>query len=135
NPLFLEHARRHKFYSEELLHELERRGRLAEIPGIPEEARRLFQTALEIAPEDHLRIQAAFQQHVDNAVSKTINLPANATVDDISAIYRRAWSLGLKGVTVFRYGSRGEQVLNLGSGERPEEHEHFVRCDPHACKL
>jgi len=90
---------------------------------------------LEIESEDHLRIQASFQRHVDNAVSKTVNLPQNATAEDVARTYRRAWEMGLKGITVYRYGSRGQQVLRLGNGQGPEQHEHFARCDPFACKL
>jgi ribonucleoside-diphosphate reductase alpha chain len=97
--------------------------------------RQLFRTALEISPEEHLQVQAAFQRHVDNAVSKTINLPHSAAPESIAQIYRRAWELELKGVTVYRYGSKGRQVLQLGLQDSPEEHEHFARCDPHACKL
>ena len=122
----MDHAKRNGCYSAELIRKLEHEGTLADIPEIPEDVRRLFQTALEIAPEDHLAIQAAFQKHVDNAVSKTINLPQAATAAEIAGIYQRAWSLGLKGVTVFRYGSRGEQVLNIGAGESADEHDHFV---------
>jgi ribonucleoside-diphosphate reductase alpha chain len=96
--------------------------------------RELFRTALEIEPEYHLRIQAAFQQHTDNAVSKTINLPQTACSDEIARIYRLAWESGLKGTTVYRYGSKGQQVLQLGAGEPPEAHEHFASCDPHDCR-
>jgi ribonucleoside-diphosphate reductase alpha chain len=135
NPLLLRHAREQGFYSDAFMRELQARGSLAGMPGIPPEASELFRTALEIAPEDHLRVQAAFQKHTDNAVSKTINLPQSATAEDVAAIYRRAWEWGLKGITVFRYGSKGEQVLRLGAGETPEEHEHFARCDPEGCKL
>jgi ribonucleoside-diphosphate reductase alpha chain len=135
NPLFLRYAKRHGFLSDELLAEVQQRGTLRDSRLVPAEARQLFRTALEIAPLDHLRIQAAFQNHVDNAVSKTINLPHTATVEEVAEVYRQAWKLGLKGVTVYRYGSKGQQVLLLGAGEAPYEHEHFVRCDPHACKL
>jgi ribonucleoside-diphosphate reductase alpha chain len=135
NPLFLRYAREHCFYSEGLVQGLLARGTLAGLEEVPQEAKELFRTALEIAPEDHLRIQAAFQQHTDNAVSKTVNLPHSATVEEVAAVYRRAWELRLKGITVYRYGSKDEQVLQLGVGETPEEHEHFARCDPHACKL
>jgi ribonucleoside-diphosphate reductase alpha chain len=135
NPLLLRYAHEQGFSSEPFVRELEARGSLSGIPDVPPEARDLFRTALEIAPEDHLRVQAAFQKHTNNAVSKTINLPQTATVEDIAAIYRRAWESGLKGITVFRYGSKGQQVLQLGVGETPEEHEHFARCDPEACKL
>jgi ribonucleoside-diphosphate reductase alpha chain len=135
NPLFLRHARERGFYSERLVQELLARGSLSGIDGVPPEARELFRTALEISPEDHLRIQAAFQRHVDNAVSKTVNLPQTATPEDVATIYRRAWELALKGITVYRYGSKDQQVLLLGGSETPEEREHFARCDPHACKL
>ncbi len=94
---------------------MEGQGNLRGIEGVPEELRTLFVTALEIPPDRHLEIQAACQQHVDNSVSKTINLPPEATPEEIGGIYRRAWQLGLKGITVFRYGSRETQVLELGS--------------------
>jgi ribonucleoside-diphosphate reductase alpha chain len=78
---------------------------------LPEQMRRLYKTALEIPPERHLQMQAAFQRHVDNAVSKTINLPGDAKVQDVGQAYWRAWELGLKGVTVFRSGCKGRNVL------------------------
>jgi ribonucleoside-diphosphate reductase alpha chain len=90
---------------------------------------------LELPAEDHLQVQAAFQKHVDNAVSKTINLPESSTAEEVRAIYRRAWELGLKGITVYRYGSRAKQVLRLGSQESAQDYENFARCDPQACKL
>ena len=135
NPLFLQYAQQQGFYSERLAQELQRHGSLAAIADVPQTAKELFRTALEIAPEDHLRVQAAFQKHVDNAVSKTINLPQMAAPEDVAAIYRRAWEAGLKGITVFRYGSKGQQVLELGAAESLEEREHSAKCDPHACKL
>jgi ribonucleoside-diphosphate reductase alpha chain len=135
NPLFLRYARQNGFYSERLVNGLLERGSLAGLEAVPPAAKNLFRTALEISPEDHLRIQAAFQRHTDNAVSKTVNLPQSTTVAEVAFVYRRAWELGLKGITVYRYGSKGEQVLHLGAGETPDEHEHFARCDPHACKL
>jgi ribonucleoside-diphosphate reductase alpha chain len=135
NPLFLRYAREHCFYSESLVQGLLGQGTLAGLQGVPQEAKALFRTALEIAPEDHLRIQAAIQQHTDNAVAKTVNMPQSATVQEVVAVYRRAWELGLKGITVYRYDSKGGQVLQLGAGETATEREHFARCDPHACKL
>src|SRR5262249_24709491 len=135
NPLFVRHAHHQGFYSDGLMQQLQERGSLVRLTDVPASAKALFATALEIAPESHLHIQAAFQKHVDNAVSKTINLPETATPDDIAAIYRQAWETGLKGITVFRYGSKGQQVLELGGQETPEEHEHFVRCDPQSCRL
>ncbi len=75
-----------------------------------------FQTALEIPPEDHVRIQAPFPEHLDNAVSKTANLPPDATADDVARIFRLAHRLGCKGITVFWYGSKYEGMLELGVG-------------------
>jgi ribonucleoside-diphosphate reductase alpha chain len=135
NPLFLRHVRRRIAEPEALLAEIDARGTLAEVPGLPPQTRSLFRTALELSPEDHLRVQAAFQKHVDNAVSKTINLPESATADEVRAIYLRAWRLGLKGITVYRYGSKERQVLRLGSEESAQDYENFARCDPQACKL
>jgi ribonucleoside-diphosphate reductase alpha chain len=86
-------------------------GRVREIPDLPDAIRRLFPTAHDIAPEHHLRVQATFQAHVDNAVSKTINLPATATVGDVLDAYRRAFALGCKGITVYRHGTKARQVL------------------------
>jgi len=135
NPLFVRYAKEHGFWSTELADEVHMRGTLLGTDLIPAEVLRLFCCALEIAPVDHLRVQAAFQKYVDNAVSKTINLPHSATIQDVAEIYWQAWKMGLKGVTVYRYGSKGQQVLSLGTGETAEQHEHFARCDPHACKL
>ncbi|QDT44062.1 Ribonucleoside-diphosphate reductase NrdZ [Gimesia alba] len=135
NPLFLRYAEQYGLQSQKLKDDLQCLGSLSKLTGVPAEVKALFRTALEIAPEDHLRIQAAFQKHVDNAVSKTVNLPESASVETIAEIYRRAWEMGLKGVTVYRYGSKGQQVLYLGTGETITQHEHFARCDPHDCKL
>ena len=133
NPLVMRYARAQGLDGEAFRRALDRTGSLAGVAGVPAGARALFATALEIEAEDHLRIQDAFQKHTDNAVSKTINLPQSSTANDIAAVYARAWSLGLKGITVYRYWSKGEQVLRLGAGDSPEAREHFARCDPHAC--
>lgn len=114
SPVFEAVARRRGFFSEELLGEVARRGSLAAVPGIPDDVRRLFVTALDIAPEWHVRMQAAFQRHCDNAVSKTINFPPEATPDAVERAFRLAHAEGCKGITVYRYGSKREQVLYLG---------------------
>lgn len=103
--------------------------------SLPEALRRILVTALETPAEEHLRIQAAFQRFTDNSVSKTVNLPATATSADVATIYCRAWELGLKGLTIYRYGSKAEQVLELGAGEEPAHVEHGTRCDPTECRL
>lgn len=86
-------------------------GRVRDVPAIPASIRRLFPTAHDISPEQHLRIQAACQAHIDNAVSKTVNLAADVTVAQVEGIYRRAFELGCKGITVYRHGARAGQVL------------------------
>ncbi len=134
NPLLLRHLSP-GVDPERLAAEISSRGSIAGIPGIPPETRSLFRTALELSSEDHLRVQAAFQRHVDNAVSKTVNLPESATPEEVRAIYERAWTLKVKGITVYRYGSKESQVLRLGSGELAQDYEHFARCEPHACRV
>ncbi|GAB4478411.1 MAG: hypothetical protein OHK0044_25340 [Burkholderiaceae bacterium] len=135
NPLLERHLRRAGLDVVRVLDSVRERGRLGDMPGVPDEMRRLFVTALEIPPERHLAIQAAFQRHVDNSVSKTINLPHDATPSDVARIYRRAWELGVKGVTVYRYGSKGAQVLELGVDEAPHQFDHASRCDPEECRV
>jgi len=117
NPVFERIARAQGWYSEALMAEVARRGSVQGLEGVPAEAQRVFVIAHEIAPEWHVRMQAAFQQHVDNGVSKTINLPNSATMDDVAAAYRLAYDLGCRGITVFRDGCKGEQVLNVGIKE------------------
>jgi ribonucleoside-diphosphate reductase alpha chain len=134
-PLFLEHLGRSGAEADALIREVLREGTLAKVAAAPEEMKRLFVTALEIPAEQHLRIQAAFQRHVDSAVSKTINLPRAAIVADVARAYGRAWELGLKGITIFRYGSAGAQVLELGIGEEARHYEHITRCDPEECRV
>jgi ribonucleoside-diphosphate reductase alpha chain len=86
---------------------------------VPTDVKRLFATALDIEPVWHVRIQAAFQKSTDNAVSKTVNLSNQATVEDVSEVFNLARKLGCKGVTVFRYGSKPEQVLYVGEVRTP----------------
>ncbi len=114
NPLFEMVAKQRGFYSGQLLERIATTGSLQMIDDVPDDTRKLFVTALDIQPEWHVKMQAAFQKYTDNAVSKTVNLPREATVDDVRGIYELAWKLKCKGVTVFRYGSKPEQVLYIG---------------------
>lgn len=135
NPLLAEYLDRHGLDRSRVMAAVLERGRLADVEGVPEEAKRLFVTALEIPAERHLAMQAAFQRHVDNAVSKTINLPRGAAPLDVAQAYRRAWNLGLKGITVYRYGAKPAQVLELGAEEEPQHYDHASRCDPEECRV
>ena len=116
SPLFERMAEERGIYTPDLKAELARKGSIQDIAGVPQDLKELFVTALDIPAKQHVLIQAAFQKHTDNAVSKTVNLPAEATVSDVLQVYRLAYEMGCKGVTVFRYGSRS-QVLYLGNGE------------------
>ncbi len=135
NPIFLRYAHARGLDSGRLLAEILSAGHLAGVAGIPDDARRLFVTATEVSARQHLRVQHAFQKHVDNAVSKTINFPEDASRADVAEAYAEAWRLGLKGITIYRYGSKARQVLTLGAGEDATSREHFVKCDPGACRL
>ena len=116
SPLFEQEAAARGICTPELKAELVRKGSAADMAGVPQDLKDLFVTALDIPPEQHVRIQAAFQKYTDNAVSKTVNLPESATVSDVLKVYNLAYDLGCKGVTVFRYGSKS-QVLYQGHGE------------------
>jgi ribonucleoside-diphosphate reductase alpha chain len=100
--------------SSDLLAEINATGSLATVPGIPADLKELFVTAHEVAPDVHVHMQAAFQRYTDNAVSKTVNLPETATPADVEQVVQLAYQLRCKGVTVFRYGCKGSQVLSLG---------------------
>ncbi|WP_434641177.1 adenosylcobalamin-dependent ribonucleoside-diphosphate reductase [Thermoanaerobacterium thermosaccharolyticum] len=114
NPIFKEVALKRGFYSDELMKKIAEQGTLKGIDSIPDDVKKVFVTAHDIDPVWHIRMQAAFQKHVDNAVSKTVNFRHDATVDDVREVYELAYRLGLKGVTIYRDGSRDSQVLNLG---------------------
>jgi len=123
NPIFEEIAKARGFYSDEMMKKVAEHGSLSEITEIPEDIRRTFVTAHDITPEWHIRMQAAFQEYTDNAVSKTVNFPKTATADDVRKVYLMAFDLGLKGVTVYRDGSRDEQVLNIGKVNKKDEEQ------------
>lgn len=132
NPYFEEIAKEMGFYSEELMQKIaDNNGSVQGIDEVPEEIQRIFVTALDIPPEWHVRMQASFQKYVDNATSKTINLREDASVEDVKKAYMLAYELKCKGITVYRYGSRPEQVISTKEEEkvslRPRPRPQVVR--------
>ena len=117
NPVFEAVAKAHGFYSEELMSRVAQKGSIHDFEEIPPEVRRIFVTAHDVSPDWHIRMQAAFQKYTDNAVSKTVNLPRDATVADVQKIYDLAYDLRCKGVTIYRDGSKENQVLAFSQKE------------------
>lgn len=113
SSLFEEMARKRGIYSQELLVRIAQQGSLQHIKEIPRDIRTLFVTAFDVSPKQHLLHQAAFQRYTDNSVSKTVNLPSDASVDDVRRTYVMAHQLKCKGITIYRYGSKEEQVLSF----------------------
>ena len=113
HPQFRKVALERGFYSEALMKRIAEKGSIKDFAEIPEDVRRVFVVSHDVDPSWHIRIQAAFQKHTDNAVSKTINFPLSATPEDVSQAYISAYNLGCKGLTIYRDGSRDVQVLNI----------------------
>jgi len=126
NETFERIAKEQGFYSDALMQEIVKRGSLHGIRGLPERASEVFKTSHEIGFEWHVRHQAAFQRSTDNGVSKTINLPNSASEEDVARAYRLAWELGCLGITVFRDGCKGEQVLNVGVSAKKSKSAGFA---------
>lgn len=120
NPIFKKYAQDHGFYSEELMKAIAKDGSIAHVEGVSEEVKHIFATAHDVTPEWHVRMQAAFQLHTDNAVSKTINFEEHATREDIEKAYVLAFENDLKGITVYRNNSRTFQPMNLDAKKNPE---------------
>ncbi|HEX9020049.1 MAG TPA: vitamin B12-dependent ribonucleotide reductase [Nitrospirota bacterium] len=118
NPVFERIAKERGFSSDALMKKISEHGGCAGIATVPEDIQRVFVSAHDISPEWHIRMQAAFQKYTDNAVSKTVNFPHGATQEDVKEVYLLAYKLGCKGVTIYRDGSREEQVLNTGATEK-----------------
>jgi ribonucleoside-diphosphate reductase alpha chain len=113
NPYFEKVARERGFYSPELMDAVARSGSIRHMEGIPQDVKEVFVTAHDITPEWHVRMQAAFQKFTDNAVSKTVNLPKDATVEDVTKVYNLSYELACKGITIYRDGSKENQVLSV----------------------
>ena len=121
NPYFEKFARSKGFYTEDIMKKVAERGSVRGLESIPEDVQKIFVSAHDIAPETHIRIQAAFQKYVDNAVSKTVNLESDATKEDVARIYLLAHDLACKGVTIYRDKSKDSQVISFGLGESKEK--------------
>jgi ribonucleoside-diphosphate reductase alpha chain len=134
NPYFEETARNEGFYSTELMQQLAEGKRLREVEDIPEWVKDTFVTSHDITPEWHVRMQAAFQKSTDSAVSKTVNLPHEATVENVAEVYMLAYKLGLKGITIYRDRSRDSQVLNISHAEEKKEAKLTPRPRPKVTK-
>lgn len=124
NPYFEKVAKDRGFYSRELMDTIAGKGSIRDIAEIPEDIKNVFVTSHDISPEWHIRMQAAFQKYTDNAVSKTVNLPHDSTVNDVLKVYNLAYELGCKGVTIYRDGSKENQVLSFA--EKVVEPEGFM---------
>ena len=122
NPYFEQLAKERGFASKQLMAKIARQGSIQNVAGIPGDVKRIFVTSFDIKPEWHVKHQAAWQKFSDNAVSKTVNLPNNAKPQDIDKIYQLAHKLKCKGITIFRYGSKKEQVLKFAAKAQPPEH-------------
>jgi ribonucleoside-diphosphate reductase alpha chain len=120
NPYFEAVAKQEGFYSETLMEELAQTGSL-ETMDIPEWVKDVFRVSHDIAPDWHVKMQGAVQEYVDNSVSKTINFPHDATVEEIAGAYMMAYELGCKGITVYRDGSKAGQVLSTGQTGTSDE--------------
>ena len=118
NPIFEEVAKEKGFWSKKLVEDISVKGGVQEVKEVPADFRRVFVTALDISSEYHIKMQAAFQKYVDNAVSKTINFPFSASKEDVKKAYLMAYKLGCKGVTLYRNDSRKQQVLNIKGKEQ-----------------
>ena len=121
NPVLKEILIDRGIYSDELMRKVAKEGTISHIEEIPEDIRRVFVSAHDITPEYHIKMQAAFQTYTDNAVSKTVNFNKDATPDDVREVYMLAFKTGCKGVTIYRDGSRSEQVLNIGTVKKENQ--------------
>lgn len=131
HPLFEKELRQRGLYSRELMAKIGKSGSIQSLEEVPQELKRIFITSFDVPPEQHLKIQAAFQKYTDNSVSKTINLPSDTTVEDVRSIYFMAHDLKCKGITVYRYGTKKEQVLSFNSraGEERREDIQFISAE------
>jgi ribonucleoside-diphosphate reductase alpha chain len=116
NPYLEEALKNQGLYSDRILERIREKGSIQDVEEIPESLKKVFITATEIEPKWHIKMQATFQKHIRNSVSKTINLPENASTADVAEAYKLAYDLRCKGITIYRLGSRKKQVIEIGKG-------------------
>jgi ribonucleoside-diphosphate reductase alpha chain len=121
NPHLEKELKKRDLYTEDIIKEIEKTGSLQHIENIPHDIKRVYVSAMDISADAHIKMQSAFQKHVDNSISKTVNFPYSATREDVRKGYINAWEMGLKGCTVYRDGSRDEQVLNINKDLKKTE--------------
>ncbi len=121
SPILEERLKKDELYSVDVMQKISKEGTVAHIEDLPEDLRNVFVCAHDVPPLSHIQMQAAFQRHIDNAVSKTVNFPNEATRDDVLEVYRLAYSEGCKGVTIYRDGSRDSQVLSVGKDQNDSD--------------
>jgi len=126
NKYFEEAARKNGFYSQSLMEQIAKHGSIKNFDDIPDNIKKVYVTSHDISPEWHVKMQAAFQKYTDNAVSKTVNLPKSATIEDVKKVYDLAYELNCKGVTIYRDGSKAEQVLSF-SGASQATADAFIK--------
>ncbi len=127
HPLFFDTAKREHFYSDELVKKVVEKGSAHKISEVPEKWQKVFSVAHDITPLWHIKMQAAFQEYVDNAVSKTVNFHGDATQHDVEDVYWLAYKLGCKGVTVYRDGSRESQVLSVNGNDHKAKEDTAIQ--------
>lgn len=135
NPVFEKAARLQGFYTESLMKEIAEKGTVKGNSQIPIDLRKVYVTAHDINPENHIRMQAAFQRHTDNAVSKTVNLPSDAKKEEVKFIYDEAYRLKCKGVTIYRDGSKENQVLSISGKEGTANGNEFLHAGKERPKI
>jgi ribonucleoside-diphosphate reductase alpha chain len=129
HTLFSSELRQRGLFTKELMAEIGKSGSIQQLNEIPEDLRRLFVISFDVSADQHLKVQAAFQKYADNSVSKTINLPPDASIEDVAHIYLLAHELKCKGITIYRYGTKENQVLTFGTEDWEEEAEELITAD------